>query len=137
MRDLVGDINRALRARGWSARRASMEAVGAPELVRNIRRGQLPSVKRLLALCDVLDLEFYIGARRPAGAVDEGRLQDAVESMERALESHDLRLAPKARARVATALYELLDPERDPTTAHQVKRLIEGLTTEDDPATDV
>ena len=37
--DLVEEVNRALRVSGWSARRASLEAVGSPELIRDLRRG--------------------------------------------------------------------------------------------------
>ena len=42
--DLVGLIDAALGRRGWSARRASIEATGAAHLVARIRRGQDPSV---------------------------------------------------------------------------------------------
>ena len=63
MDDLLREIERAARARGWSARRASMEAVGTPELIRDMRRGRVPSVERIRALCEVLNLEFYVGPR--------------------------------------------------------------------------
>lgn len=36
-------------------------------MIREMRRGRTPSVERMQALCRVLDLEFYIGPRRPAG----------------------------------------------------------------------
>ena len=61
------------------AHQASLEA-GSPELIRNIRRGRMPSVARLRVLCEVLELEFYIGPRREAGAIDERRLREAVAS---------------------------------------------------------
>ena len=64
MEELVAEINRALRRRGLSAREASMRAVGSPELVRDMRRGYVTSVAKFQALCEVLDLEFYVGARR-------------------------------------------------------------------------
>ena len=44
MRDLPGEIERAVKARGWSARQASLHAVGTPELIHDMRRGRVPSV---------------------------------------------------------------------------------------------
>ena len=126
MEALPDIINRALRARRYSGREASLEA-GSPELVRNIRRGRMPSVERLMSLCEVLDLEFYIGPRREAGAIDEGRLREAVMSTERTLEAHAIALAPEARADAVVAVYGLLDRERAPATAARVTKLIEAL----------
>ena len=128
MEDLVAQINRALRERGWSARQASLEAVGAPELIRNIRRGHLPSMERMQALCEVLGLEFYIGPRREAGTVDELRLEDAVDSTERTLKAAGIELDPPTKARAIVAIYELLDRKREPATAERIKRLIDALT---------
>ena len=64
MEDLLAAVNAALRARGWSARQASLEAVGSDQFIRNLRRGRVPPVDKLRALCDVLGLEFYIGPPR-------------------------------------------------------------------------
>ena len=128
MDSLVAEINRALRARGWSARQASLEAVDSPELIRDMRRGRLPSVERLRALCDVLDFEFYIGPRRPAAIIDERRLEDALEAAERTLKTNTIDLAPREKARAVAAIYELLDREREPATAARMKRLIEVLS---------
>ena len=61
---LLAIIEQALEDKGISAREASMRAVGTPELIRNMRRGSIPSVERFRALCDVLELEFYIGPVR-------------------------------------------------------------------------
>ena len=33
-------------------------------MIRDMRRGHVPSVERLRSLCEVLDLEFYVGQRR-------------------------------------------------------------------------
>lgn len=95
--DLVGTINRVLRARGWSARQASIEAVGNHEFIRDKRRGRMPSVERLRALCDVLDLEFYVGPRHEAGTIDEQRLKDTVHSTEGTLETHAIALKTRAK----------------------------------------
>jgi len=64
-KDLIEIINQALDERGISARKASILATGTPELVRDMRRGRVPSVARFRALCDVLNLEFYVGPTRP------------------------------------------------------------------------
>ena len=71
MRELLMEFERALRARNLSASQASMQAVGSKELIREMRRGRVPSVERVRALCEVLDLEFHT-LRRPAG----GRYHD-------------------------------------------------------------
>ena len=126
MDELTATINRALRERGCSARQASLEA-GSAEIVRNIRRGRMPSVERLRALCEVLDLDFYIGPRREAGAIDERRLREAVASTERTLGAHGIALEPEAKADAIAAVYDLLDRERAPATAARVKQLIEAL----------
>jgi len=63
-KDLLAIINHALDERGISARKASILATGTPELVRDMRRGRVPSVARFRALCDVLNLEFYVGPTR-------------------------------------------------------------------------
>ena len=120
-------INRALRAQRYSAHQASLEVGGNPDLVRNLRRGRLPSVARLGELCEVLGLELYVGPPREAGAIDERRLRDAVARTERTLGAHGIALAPEAKADAIAAVYDLLDRERAPATAERVKRLIEAL----------
>ena len=109
-----------------SATAASIEA-GCPDLVRNIRRGRMPSVERLNALCEVLDLDFYVGPRRAAGAVDVPRLREAIVSTERTLGAHGLVLALEARADAIAAVSDLLDRDRAPATAERVTELIEAL----------
>ena len=64
MREILDIIEQALQERGMSARRASLEAGGTPETIRDMRRGRVPSVERVRDLCRVLDLEFYMGPRR-------------------------------------------------------------------------
>ena len=130
MLNLVAEINRALRTRGWSARKASLEAVGSPELIRDMRRGRLPSVERLQALCEVLDLEFYVGPRRLHPEIDERRLEEAVESAERILRSNAGIVEPQVKARAVAAIYQLLDRDREPATADRLQRLIGALSTE-------
>lgn len=126
MDDIIVTINRALREQRYSASKASLEA-GSPDLIRNIRRGRMPSVERLRALCEVLDLDFYVGPRRPPGAVDVPRLREAIASTERTVGAHGLALAVDARADAIAAVYDLLDRERAPATAMRVKELIEAL----------
>ena len=110
MDDLVEEVNRALRVSGWSARRASLEAVGSPELIRDLRRGYVTSVDKFRTLCAVLGLEFYVGPPRQIGVVDEQRLEAAVEATERALGEGDVPvdLDPRDKARVVASVYGLL-----------------------------
>ena len=61
MRELLSQFERAVRARGWSTRQASMEAVGSPDMIADMRRGRVPSVERVQAMCETLGLEFYVG----------------------------------------------------------------------------
>lgn len=56
-------IESALEASGMSAREVSIRA-GSPYLIRDIRRGHLPSVNRLSRLCRALGLELYVGPKR-------------------------------------------------------------------------
>ena len=100
---------------------------GSPDLIRNVRRGRMPSLERLKALCEVLELDFYVGPRRRAGAVDVGRLREAIASTERTLGAHGLVLELEARADAIAAVYDLLDRERAPATAQRVQELIEAL----------
>lgn len=50
-----------------------MRAFGArhSSALQNIRRGAKPSADRLEKLCEVLDLEFYIGPPKPAATTDQ------------------------------------------------------------------
>ena len=105
------EIESALRARGMSARQASLDAVGNPELVRRMRRGQVPTVERLRALCEVLDLEFYVGRRREPAPVDERRLELAVETAVRALEAKGKDASHGDTARLVVAVYQLIGEE--------------------------
>ena len=87
----------------------------------------MPSVERLQVLCEVLELEFYIGPAREAGAIDERRLREAVASTERTLGARGIALEPEAKADAVAAIYDLLDRERAPATAARVEQLIEAL----------
>ena len=66
MQDILAAIDRALKERGISARRASLLGTSDPSAIRDMRRGRVPSVERIRALCAALDLEFYVGPRRHA-----------------------------------------------------------------------
>ena len=82
--DILREIDAALERRGISARAASMRAQGAPEMIRDMRRGHVPSVERLRSLCEVLGLEFYVGPPRWRRAEDGGALPDVpLRSLER------------------------------------------------------
>lgn len=128
MEDLVATINAALRARGWSARQASLKAVGNSEFIRTLRRGSAPPVDRFRALCETLGLDFYVGPPRDFASIDERRLEIAIETAVRPLESADLKLDPSELARAVVAIYELLGEEGTSANAVRVNRLIAALT---------
>ena len=128
MEDLLQLVNAALRARRWSARQASIAAVGNDQLIRNMRRGQVPSVEKFRALCEVLELEFYVGAPREVGRVEEERLKRAIETSEHSLRKEGLELEPQDKAQVVAAVYDLIGPDRSQSTVRRVRQLITGIT---------
>ena len=128
MEDLLQLVNAALRARRWSARQASIAAVGNDQLIRNMRRGQVPSVEKFRALCEVLELEFYVGAPREVGRVEEERLKRAIETSEHSLREEGLELEPQDKAQVVAAVYDLIGPDRSQSTMRRVRQLITGIT---------
>ena len=125
MEDLLQEIERALRARGMSAHQASIEAVGNAELVKRMRRGEVPTVTRFRQLCEVLDLEFFVGPKRDPAPVDEKRLEAAVETTERAIETSGATLTHAERARLQVALYEVVG--REGRGAARVRTVLELL----------
>ncbi len=127
MDDLIEEVNRALRARGWSAQHASRQVGGSAEFVRNLRRGHVTSIVKFRALCEVLGLEFYVGPVRNAGAVDERRLERAIVVLERALRDSDFVLAPESKAGVIAAIYEFVGAENSAATTARVKRIIAAM----------
>ena len=89
MDKILREIEAALERRGISARAASIRAQGAPEMIRDMRRGHVPTVTRLRSLCEVLGLEFYVGPPRWLRVEDGGALPDVpLRALERA--SQDL-----------------------------------------------
>ena len=87
MKDILAVIDQALQSRGKSAWRASVEATGNSGLIRMMRRGHVPSVDRLRALCEVLGLEFYVGPPRgEAGGDLRKSLSESKDALERLLE---------------------------------------------------
>ena len=127
MREWLPVIERALQARGWSARHASMEAVDNANLISNMRRGKVPSVDRFRALCEVLGLEFYVGPPRAGRLLEEERLGVAVELAERALAASARELDHADKARLVVAVYELLGESRAAANAARVRELIDTV----------
>ena len=84
MDDILREIDDALRRHGMSARAASIRAHGSPELIRDMRRGHVPSVERLRSLCEALGLEFYVGPPRGLEGDDgAGEPDVSLRSLER------------------------------------------------------
>lgn len=83
MEDILLEIDAALKRLGLSARAASIRAQGSPEMIRDMRRGHVPSVERLRSLCEVLDLEFFVGPRRMRRDASEGTPDVLLSTLER------------------------------------------------------
>ena len=126
MQDLLQLIDEVLAERRWSARQASIEATGAPNLVMNMRRGKVPSIDRVRALCEVLGLEFYVGRPRTAagGEFDVERLALALEALDAGFADADRRLSLNERAQLLAAVYSLLGERAAPAGAAQVREVI-------------
>jgi len=128
MEDLLREIERAVKARGWSARQASLMAAGTPELIREMRRGRVPSVERFRSLCQVLGLEFYVGSPRAERPVDAERLERALETTERALATTGRSMGLTDKARAVAAVYDLIGEGRGEVYTGRVVSLIEAVT---------
>ena len=128
MEDLIEEINRALRARGWSAQHASRQVGGGPEFVRNLRRGHIGTIEKFRTLCEVLGLEFYVGPPREPGTIDERRLEEAIATLERVLLDSGFILEPEDKASAVSVVYGFIGEERSPATTARVKRLIAAMT---------
>ena len=126
MRELLELIDEVLAERRWSARQASIEAVGTPNVIMNMRRGRVPSINRLRALCDVLGLEFYIGRSRtvPGAEFDVDRLALALDAVAAGFPDADRRLSVHDRAQLLVAVYSLLAGSDAPASAARVRELI-------------
>ena len=127
MRELLNEIERAVKARGWSARQASMHAVGTPELIHDMRRGRVPSVERFQKLCRAVGLEFYVGPPRDGGHVDAVRLSRALETTDRALASTGRRMGHVDKARAVSAVYDLMSRGRGQASEIRIAELIAAV----------
>lgn len=103
-------VERALRAQGLSARQASIEALGNDALIKRMRRGQIPTVDSLASLCEVLQLDFYVGTPPPPPPLDEDRLVLAVETAVRSMKGGRDRIVAGDFARTVVSIYRALDP---------------------------
>ena len=126
MRELLELIDEVLAERRWSARQASIEAIGTPNLIMNMRRGRVPSIHRLHALCDVLGLGFYIGRPRTVGGAefDVDRLAIALDAVAAGFPDADRRLSVHDRAQLLVAVYSLLGEADASASAARVRELI-------------
>ena len=128
MEDLIAEVNRALRARGWSAQHASRQLGGSPEFIRNLRRGYFTSLEKFRNLCEILELEFYVGPKREPGAVDERRLEHSIAILERVLAESDFVLDPEDKASAVTVIYAFSLDERSPATTSRVRRILAAMS---------
>ena len=128
MHELLTEIERAIKARGTTARQASMDAIGNPDMIRGLRRGRSPTLERLRALCEVLGLELYVGRPRGPQLLDERRLELAVETAERGLAASGQTLSHADKARFFVAVYQLIGDEHAPANVARVRRILRMVT---------
>ena len=105
-----------------------MRAVGTPELIRDMCRGRVPSVERFRALCEVLDLEFYVGPPRSGNPVDIRRLEQAMETAESVLAATGRKLTHGDKARTVSTIYDLLGEGSGRANAMRVVQLVDAVT---------
>lgn len=65
---LKNEIEKALKQRGLSARKLSIDVVGHDGLIRDLRAGRMLGADRVASLADALGLEFYFGPKRETGS---------------------------------------------------------------------
>ena len=104
-----------------------MRAVGTPELIRDMRRGRVPSVERFRALCNVLDLEFYVGPPRSRNPVNSQRLEQAVETAESVLYATGRKMTHSEKARVISMIYDLIGEGAGHANAARVFQLVNAV----------
>ena len=127
MDDLVEMIEGALRAQGRSARHVSLQATGSEDFIRGLRRGHIRSVTKFRALCEELNLEFYVGPKRELGAVDERRLEDAIQTSDQLLAEGEFAVGTADRAALIAAVYAIIGEERSPATPARLRRVVAAL----------
>ena len=128
MREILNEIEHALRASGLTASQVSLRAVGSKELIHEMRRGRVPSVERCKALCEVLDLEFYVGPRRHAPPVDAVRLERALEAADHGLGLAARSLDSASKARFVATIYDLIGEDAAAArNAERILHLIEAM----------
>lgn len=131
MDDILREIDAALRRLGISARAASIRAHGSPELIRDMRRGHVPSVERLRSLCEALGLELYVGPPRGLEGWDSGMLpDDSLRSLEQISQALAQLTADAGGNPIADDLWHALSARRytdlsQDTTARPARYLTE------------
>ena len=136
MDDILREIDDALRRHGISARAASIRAHGSPELIRDMRRGHVPSVERLRSLCEALGLEFYVGRPREREGGDGAGLPDvSLRALERIARALAQLTADAGGNPIADDLWHALSARRyGDLTADTAQRPVHYLTEQSPPA---
>ena len=87
IKKLLLAIDQALDEQGLSDRGASMTAVGQPDLIKNMRRGQMPSYDRVLALLRTLDIDPVTLKLKHQEGAEEAALQALPEEVREVVEA--------------------------------------------------
>ena len=106
-----------------------MRAVGTPELIRDMRRGRVPSVERFRSLCEVLGLEFYVGPPRSGNPVDARQLEQAMETAESVLAMTGRTLTHSEKGRMVATVYDLIGKGSGRANAMRVIQLVDTAVT--------
>ena len=82
-------------------------------MIRDMRRGHVPSVQRLRSLCEVLDLEFFVGPPRMRWDDDGGGLPDVLLRLLERMAQDSVRLTADAgRDPISSDIGSLLTAKR-------------------------
>ena len=113
-----------------------MRAHGSPELIRDMRRGHVPSVERLRSLCEALGLEFYVGRPRGRESDDGAGAPDvSLSSLERIARALAQLTADAGGNPIADELWHALSARRyGDLTPDTASRPVRYLTEQSPPA---
>ena len=141
VREIQKIVEHGLKRTGLSARQASLAACEREDLVRDIRRGRVPSFLRMRALLDTLGVTIEIidptnrsssppeNLNKPGvnseNPIDKALLKTAIETCERGLDEIDRELEAGKKAEMVLAIYDLLgDNESSTDNKNNIVKLI-------------
>lgn len=122
VQDFAAVIRRRLEETNQSQHRAAKDHGLPQDAIRSVLAGHMPRLDRVAAICEALDLEFYIGPRRdPDDSAPTGiPPQQWIEALEAVTKSLRVDLLADISALLAEAATDSkLDMQPQPTETHQ------------------